>query len=1155
MGSRLLVSAFDPFLEVLRDNRFPVGLSHRLRLLQALDAWEGSYPPHRLRTLLCPIFATDAEEQRLFYDLFEQHLPHFASVAMVTPSQGGPPPVTPERPDARPARGGGRRLHLIVAVFAALALTLIAFGLWHFRDPGSPQLPRAPVAPSWSLTPPYRPPPLQLQPQSSVNERLRVPANPSKPSTGLGWTGLLLIPAVLWGLIEAWAWRRRQAIVARGASQPITLSSFRRVVLPVRTAAQAGFAATLRRLRRPTPGPLRLHLGKTVASTIRATGFPEFRYEPVFRRPEYLVLIDRISIRDHQAAFFEELVADLDRRGLRVAAYNFSGDPRVCRPVKTGRSVYLADLSYRTAEHRLIVFGEGDRLLSDRGDVAPAGSVLLRWRQRGILTPREPEHWGRREFHLARHFLLLQATSGSLAASVDYFDPDHNVRLRRPESGFDHREPDLERATPTEIRRVLGDDGLYRWLCACALYPQLQWDLTLQLGAKLGPDLLGETNLEKLVRLPWFRRGSIPVSLQQALAESLDAPARLHLRAAILELLEHTPPAPDGPAGDGHRLEIAIQRLDILPEERRRILDDEAAARVVAEADVPPGALVASPALRRALFPHGLPTLGFRAGARRAFALFSVLAIVCIAGLAWWFRRPGRGQGPNTPSEAATSAVQLGVGQGNERSAQKKLGFPAQEKRTSQPEAVPPTNLPSGLQPTADNQAQSLGVPCKGAQQEVAISQEQLNALKATRPPASVLLYDNFNRLSVTQSAGPPCPTAWVLSQTSQITQLATYHWNNGLGVPPGTISLKSDSATYGPYHAVGYDNATWLATANVILSPGTYSVADSDPSTWSYNDQSGRAGFVRVWGWSAVPGNRQQESGVSGGGAQQEVAIGSKQLREAGISKEELSALKANCSKLGTIGFELDGSPARDGLGYFASSIGLRSSALRQVSFRLGASSPNGLVTGRVVDLTREPLPAAQIWLLNPTIGFCRAQLTSTSGTFTFVQVPPGRDYLVEVEKTGFVPQFRTFDLEVQDQKLLIPGFVLQPVTPSVTAGAGGLASSGTQPSRSQQAQEATERRYIHGIVVTLDAKPVAGATVQMEGSSAYSKTTDLGEFEIPLPTDTSPADPITLSVLDWAIVSPLGGRISDPSANAQIAIVVKRAADNLAAPQTKPH
>jgi hypothetical protein len=677
MGSPLPVSALDPFLEVLRDNRFPVGLSHRLRLLQALDAWQGDYAPHRLRTLLCPIFASNAGEQRLFYDLFEQHLPHFANTATVTQTEvGGAGPS-----EAESARGKGRRLRWIIAAVAAVALiaitlTLMAFGIWPFR--GHRAAPLAPTVPPASQT--------RILPHQQQALQNQQPIQPSKPGSKWRWTGLLLIPFVLWGLFEAWAWYRRRALVERGPSEPITDLVFRRVVLPVRTTAQAGFAAPLQRLRRPTPGPLRLHLGKTVASTIRAYGFPEFRYEPVFRRPEYLVLIDRVSVRDHQAAFFEELVNDLDRRGLRVAAYNFSGDPRVCRPVKPGRSVYLADLSCRAADHRLIVFGEGDQLLSDRGDVAPPGRLLLRWYQRGILTPREPQQWGLREFQLARHFLLLQATSESLAASVDYFDPDHNVRLRPPQSKFDHRDPDLDRAKPSEIRRVLGDDALYHWLCACALYPQLQWDVTLQLGAKIAPDLLRETNLERLVRLPWFRRGSIPVSLQQALAESLDVHQRRRLREAILELFQSAPRPPEGHAGDAHRLEIAIQQLDILPEERRRILEDEAVARVVAAAEVPPGALVASPALRRALFPLGLPALGLRAAVRRVLALFGGLAIVCVVGLAVypWVRQKQQ------------SADRAGSGQSTAQGSARTPPAAIQQTARETPRLAPETLQPTG---------------------------------------------------------------------------------------------------------------------------------------------------------------------------------------------------------------------------------------------------------------------------------------------------------------------------------------------------------------------------------------------------------------------------------------------------------------------------
>jgi hypothetical protein len=629
-------TALDPFLEVLRANQFPAGLSHRLRALQILDAQEAEYAPYRLRTLLCPIFATNPDEQRRFYELFDRHYPHFAGSA---PSDDKPAEVLRGGPATTTTSPSGWRTASLVA---ALALAVIGGAysiLPFFQTPPTPRPPAAPASLPWALTAPYQ------EPQTTATARLgspvrphwqqvRLPVFPAAPphEARWPWAGLPLIPVLLWGLLEAWAWRRRQVLLLRGETEPLTSSSFRRVPLTVRTASQADFAATLRRLRRPTPGPLRLHIGKSVAATVQARVFPELRYEPVFRRPEYLVLIDRTSARDHQAALFEELAGALDRRGLLVAAYTFSADPRVCFHIKTGRSVYLADLFQRSADHRLIIFADGDRFISGAGEPSPAGNLVLRWHQRVILTPREPEQWGRRELYLARSFLLLPATAAALAASVDHFDPDHSARLSRPSSEFDHREPDLDQASPEDIRRYLGDDSLYRWVCACALYPQLQWDVTLQLGFRLNPGLLSETNLLKLVRLPWFRRGSIPVALQHALAESLGAQKRQRLRAAILELFEETRPAE---AAAAHRLEIAIQKLDILPEERRRILEDETVAQVVADSGVSPGALVASPALRRALFPYGLPTLGFRAGIRRALAVFGILAIGTVGYARW----------------------------------------------------------------------------------------------------------------------------------------------------------------------------------------------------------------------------------------------------------------------------------------------------------------------------------------------------------------------------------------------------------------------------------------------------------------------------------------------------------------------------------------
>jgi len=650
MSSRIPVSALDPFFEILRANHLPAGLDRRLRVIEALDAWQGGFPPHRLRTLLCPIFATNADEQHLFYELFDRHFPHWvAGIATPAPVETGTPGTAPAPANRRPSLR--RPARALASIVLALIVALGAFAAWRFRSPDLTPLsrPMTEPAPLWSLSKPYMPPVATEKPrvvapkkdESAISHSYGAPSNSAPPGAAWRWSLALLIPVVPWLFVETWAWLRRVAILGLGTGVP-AVRAFRRMVVPVR-AAPAGFASTLRKLRHPAAagGLLRLDVPKTVAATLRAAGLPQFHYEPMSRRPEYLILIDRSSVRDHQATLFEERVTELDRRGLRISAYTFAGDPRVCRNLKTGRSVYLADLVFRTADHRLILFGEGDRLVSDWGDITPAARILSRWHYRSILTPRPLGTWGRHELQLARYFLVLPATIESLAAVVDYFDPDHSARLRHPESDFRHRDVDWDRATPAQIEQALGDRDLYLWLCACALYPQLQWDVTLHLGHKLNPRLLTEANLERLVRLPWFRRGLIPPSIQQALAESLDLPTRLRLRSTILELFEQAP-APLEPSEigtEGQRLEIAIQQLDIMPEERRAILDDEAVARVVKRGDVPKLALMLTPAARKALFPYGLPALGFRFPARRALATYGCAVLAVIAADWTWSTR------------------------------------------------------------------------------------------------------------------------------------------------------------------------------------------------------------------------------------------------------------------------------------------------------------------------------------------------------------------------------------------------------------------------------------------------------------------------------------------------------------------------------------
>ena len=104
---------------------------------------------------------------------------------------------------------------------------------------------------------------------------------------------------------------------------------------------------------------------------------------------------------------------------------------------------------------------------------------------------------------------------------------------------------------------------------------------------------------------------------------------------------------------------------------------------------------------------------------------------------------------------------------------------------------------------------------------------------------------------------GPTRPTQVRFDRPVQINRITTYHWNNGQGTPvPGTIALMtSDGRWIGPWQAAGESgqggapNAYWSVTPNLVLPAGTYTIIDSDPSTWSHNSGSDGAGHAWIDG------------------------------------------------------------------------------------------------------------------------------------------------------------------------------------------------------------------------------------------------------------------------------------------------------------------
>ena len=119
--------------------------------------------------------------------------------------------------------------------------------------------------------------------------------------------------------------------------------------------------------------------------------------------------------------------------------------------------------------------------------------------------------------------------------------------------------------------------------------------------------------------------------------------------------------------------------------------------------------------------------------------------------------------------------------------------------------------------------------------------------------PATELVFDNGNEMAVFNS--PSAPTVFTLPEERHIYLIVDYHWNDGAGMAPGTIAFQdtSSGAMYGPWQATGtpgqggVPDAYWNAYPDIDLPAGTYEVIDSDPGTWSQNEDSGGCGIVRI--------------------------------------------------------------------------------------------------------------------------------------------------------------------------------------------------------------------------------------------------------------------------------------------------------------------
>jgi hypothetical protein len=504
-------------------------------------------------------------------------------------------------------------------------------------------------------------------------ELLALPTPTPVPTVRVRWTGywIVILPLLVFG--GWWLWTTRinraflrklqrateprldQLVVKGGVGQLFQGPSFRRTIQELRRHRQRGASE--------------LDAQRTVSRTVEQGGLFTPAYGSRQALPEYLVLIDRASFADQQARLDDEIVRRFVQDNVFVDAYHFRGDPRLCRKQdKNSPYLSLQELAALHPEHHLIIFSDGSTFINPlTGETERWAELFSSWTTRALLTPESPAQWGYRERALAElDLIVLPATKEGLAVLTELLgggtrasvEADRRTRpypsmLRdRTTRWLENHEPqpaNLQRLCD-QLKVFLGTKG-YQWLSACAIYPILYWDLTLYLGFKLFRDRGQiEDRLLSLVRLPWFRYGSIPDWLRLRLISDLSAKDEASIRKALEELLRSVTQQPTG----GIQLDIASDEKEAFGLRERwqrrfqnwrfwrwfwQVIKNEPPESPLRDyvflsfmsGRKPRKLTVSLPdTIRKFIFPHGQPALGLRPLSLLTLAIVGSLALFVV---------------------------------------------------------------------------------------------------------------------------------------------------------------------------------------------------------------------------------------------------------------------------------------------------------------------------------------------------------------------------------------------------------------------------------------------------------------------------------------------------------------------------------------------
>lgn len=313
---------------------------------------------------------------------------------------------------------------------------------------------------------------------------------------------------------------------------------------------------------------VKLDVPGTVLKTARKAGRITFAYRPVTQPGSYLLLIDRHHLQDHRSRLFDYLYQYFLQEEVDIERFFYDGDPRLCFNEAYPKGISLNALQQRYSDMRLLMVGSGHQLLHPiLGGLSRWTDLFKEWSHRAILTPRPIGEWNKKERLLTQIFHVMPASMKGLELTLEQFDSKDPIPW----------EDAIGRATDAPLEPVLFENNvkdtlechfspkMIEWIAACAIYPGLNWELTIFWGLQLSTakeKLLTVEHLLELCRLPWFIEGKIPDYARLELLRLIPDEKEKEYRQQLNELfLKAQPPVEGSVAMDEYRMQVLLNDL------------------------------------------------------------------------------------------------------------------------------------------------------------------------------------------------------------------------------------------------------------------------------------------------------------------------------------------------------------------------------------------------------------------------------------------------------------------------------------------------------------------------------------------------------------------------------------------------------------------